>query len=427
MTFGKGVCVSVFLVDGGRRLAGEVNVQGSKNSALPILAATLLCRGECVLYNCPRLSDVDASLAILRYLGCTAYREGSTLVVDTDSLNRCDILPELMHRMRSSIIFLGATVARFGRARMSFPGGCELGPRPIDLHLSALREMGVTVSEEHGELDCVIEDRLHGAKIALPIPSVGATENIMIAAATAHGSTVIANAAREPEIVDLADFLNACGARISGAGESTVMIEGVERLSPACHAIIPDRIVAATLMSAAAVTGSDIRLKHVIPSHLQSVIPVFRDSGCEIETEPEGLRLSAPYRLHSPKLIRTMPYPGFPTDAQAPVMSMAAVADGMTVFVENLFLSRYSHVSELCRLGADIRVEGKVAVVDGVRRLLSAQVRARDLRGAAALVVASLCAKGKSEISGIDYLERGYEDFELVLSSLGADVKKIIQ
>ena len=417
--------MSVFVVDGGRRLAGEVSVQGSKNSALPILAATLLCRGECVLYNCPRLSDVEASLAILRYLGCTAYREGSALIVNTDGLNRCDIPPELMHRMRSSIIFLGATVARFGKARMSFPGGCELGPRPIDLHLSALREMGISVSEEHGELDCSIEDRLCGAKLALPIPSVGATENIMIAAATAHGTTVIANAAREPEIVDLADFLNACGARVSGAGESTVIIEGVERLEPACHAIIPDRIVAATLMSAAAVTGSEIELKHVIPSHMQAVLPVFRNSGCEIEIKPEGLRLSAPYRLHSPKLIRTMPYPGFPTDAQAPVMSMAAVADGMTVFVENLFLSRYSHVSELCRLGADIRVEGKVAVVDGVRRLLSANVRAHDLRGAAALVVAALCAEGKSEISGIEYLERGYEDFELVLSSLGADVKKL--
>ena len=417
--------MSVFAVDGGRRLAGEVSVQGSKNSALPILAATLLCRGECVLYNCPRLSDVEASLSILRYLGCKARREGSTLIVDTAGADRCDIPPELMHRMRSSIIFLGAMTARFGKARMSFPGGCELGPRPIDLHLSALREMGITIGEEHGELDSFIEDRLSGAKIAMPIPSVGATENIMIAAATAQGSTVIANAAREPEIVDLADFLNACGAKISGAGESTIMIEGVERLKPAGHAIIPDRIVAATLMSAAAVTGSAIELKHVIPSHMQSVLPVFRNSGCEIDIKPDGLRLNAPYRLHSPKLIRTMPYPGFPTDAQAPVMSMAAVAQGMTVFVENLFLSRYSHVSELCRLGADIRVEGKVAVVDGVRKLLSARVRAHDLRGAAALVVAALCAEGESEIGGIEYLERGYEDFELVLSSLGADVKKL--
>lgn len=417
--------VSVFVVDGGRRLSGEVKVQGSKNSALPILAATLLCRGESVLHNCPRLSDVEASLAILRYIGCTARREGDTVIVDTGSVTRFEIPPELMHRMRSSIIFLGAMIARFDRVRMTFPGGCELGPRPIDLHLSALREMGVEIGEEHGELDCRVRDMLHGANISLPVPSVGATENIMIAAALATGTTVISNAAREPEIVDLADYLNACGAEIHGAGESTVVIDGVESLSPAVHTMIPDRIVAATLMSAAAATGSDILMRGIIPSHLRSVFPVFRNSGCEITVKREGVRITAPYRLQSPKLIRTMPYPGFPTDAQAPVMSMAAVADGMTVFVENIFTSRYSHVSELCRFGADIRVEGKVAVVDGVKRLLSANVRAQDLRGAAALVVAALCAVGKSEISGIEYLERGYEDFELALSSLGADVKKI--
>ena len=417
--------VSVFVIDGGKRLSGEVRLQGSKNSALPILAATLLCRGECILHNCPRLSDVEASLSILRYIGCTARREGGTVIVDTGSVTRYDIPAELMHRMRSSIIFLGAMIARFDRVRMSFPGGCELGPRPIDLHLNALREMGIDICEEHGELDCCVRDTLHGATISLPIPSVGATENIMIAAACARGTTVISNAAREPEIVDLADFLNACGAAIQGAGESTVVIDGVRELKPCIHAMIPDRIVAATLMSAAAVTGSDLYMKGVIPSHLESVLPVFRDSGCEITIKGDGVRISAPYRLKSPKLIRTMPYPGFPTDAQAPVMSMAAVADGMTVFVENIFLSRYSHVSELCRFGADIRVEGKVAVVDGVRKLLSANVRAQDLRGAAALVVAALCAKGQSEIRGIEYLERGYEDFELVLSSLGADVKKI--
>ena len=417
--------VSVFVVDGGRNLSGEIRLQGSKNSALPILAATLLCGGECVLHNCPRLSDVEASLAILRYIGCTARREGNTVIVDTGSVSRFDIPAELMHRMRSSIIFLGAMIARFDRVRMSFPGGCELGPRPIDLHLDALREMGIEICEEHGELDCSVKEELHGANIALPIPSVGATENIMIAAVIAKGTTVISNAAREPEIVDLADFLNACGAKIHGAGESTVVIDGTKKLRPAVHAMIPDRIVAATLMSAAAVTGSSIRMTGIIPSHLESVFPVFRDSGCEINIDGEGVRISAPYRLRSPKLIRTMPYPGFPTDAQAPVMSMAAVADGMTVFVENMFLSRYSHVSELCRFGADIRVEGKVAVVDGVKRLLSANVRAYDLRGAAALVVAALCARGKSEIGGIEYLERGYEDFELVLSELGADIKKI--
>ena len=414
-----------FIVEGGRRLSGEVRLQGSKNSALPILAATLLCRGECVLYNCPDLSDVEASLDILRYIGCTARREGDVVIVDTGSVTRFDIPPALMHRMRSSIIFLGAMIARFDRARMTFPGGCELGPRPIDLHIAALREMGADICEEHGELDCCVGDGLHGADIALTIPSVGATENIMIAASVARGTTVITNAAREPEIIDLADFLNSCGAKISGAGESTVVIDGADRLYPAAHAMIPDRIVAATLMSAAAVTGSDIRFSGIVPSHLGAVIPVFKDSGCEIDISGDGMSFSSPARVRSPKLIRTMPYPGFPTDAQAPVMSMACVADGMTVFVENMFESRYSHVGELCRLGADIRVEGRVAVVSGVRRLLSARVRAHDLRGAAALVVAALCAKGKSEITGIEYLERGYESFELVLSALGADIKKI--
>ena len=417
--------MSVYVIEGGRRLSGEVGVQGSKNSALPILAATLLCRGECVLYNCPQLSDVEASLMILRYIGCTARREGDVLIVDTAGVNRFDIPPELMHRMRSSIIFLGAMIARFSRARMTFPGGCELGPRPIDLHLSALRAMGAEISEEHGELDCRVNDTLSGAAITLPIPSVGATENIMIAAAAARGTTVITNAAREPEICDLADFLNACGADIRGAGESAVVIQGAERLRPADHTIIPDRIVAATLMSAAAVTGSDIRLKNMVPSHLSAVLPVFRESGCEINQTGGSLDFRAPYRLKAPRLVRTAPYPGFPTDAQAPLMSMAAVADGITVFVENMFESRYGHVGELCRLGADIRVEGKVAVVDGVRRLLSARVRARDLRGAAALVVAALNAKGTSVIEGVEYLERGYDSFELVLSALGAQMKKI--
>ncbi len=417
--------VSMYLVEGGRTLRGEVRVQGSKNSTLPILAASLLCRGESVLFNCPRLADVEASLEILRYIGCTAHRDGNVVIVNTDSVTRNEIPSSLMHKMRSSIIFLGAMIARFDRVRMSFPGGCELGPRPIDLHLDALREMGVEICEDHGELDCRITERLHGANIALTIPSVGATENIMIAAATAEGTTIISNAAREPEITDLADYLIACGAKIEGAGESTVIIDGVKELHPASHAIIPDRIVAATLMSAAAVTGSDIRFKSIIPSHLGSIIPVFRECGCEIEYSGDGVMFRSPYRLKSPKLIRTMPYPGFPTDAQAPLMSVASVADGLTVFVENMFESRYSHVSELCRLGANIRVEGRVAVVDGVRRLLSARVRARDLRGAAALVAAALCARGKSEVEGIEFLERGYEDFELVLSALGADIKKV--
>lgn len=413
------------LVTGGRRLSGEVKVQGSKNSTLPILAATLLCEDESVLYNCPDLSDVDASIRILRYLGCTATRSSDTLVVNTSNVHRSDIPHDLMLQMRSSIIFLGVLIARCGRAKMSLPGGCELGPRPIDLHLSSLRQMGIEITEQHGELECVVRDGIKPCEIALSFPSVGATENIMLTAVKAKGTTVITNAAKEPEIVDLADFLNSCGAKVSGAGESTIIIDGVDKLHGCNHAIIADRIVATTLMSAAAITGSRVSLDGVILSHLSSVIPVFEQMGCEMTYKTSKLIIDAPKRLSCAKLVRTMPYPGFPTDAQAPVMAVSCKARGLTVFVENIFESRYKHVDELIRLGANIGVEGKIAMVDGVRYLSGANVRALDLRGAAALVVASLCAQGHTEITGINYLERGYEDLEVVLASLGADIKKI--
>lgn len=413
------------LITGGRKLSGEVKVQGSKNSTLPILAATLLCEDESVLFNCPDLTDVDASIRILRYLGCKATRQASTLIVDTKDMSRSDIPHDLMREMRSSIIFLGVLIARCGRAKMSLPGGCELGPRPIDLHLSALRQMGIDITEQHGELECVATDGIKPSKIALSFPSVGATENIMLTAVKAKGTTIITNAAKEPEIEDLADFLNSCGAKVSGAGESTIIIEGVDKLCGCNHSIIPDRIVAATLMSAAATTSSKITLDGVIQSHLSSIIPVFEQAGCELTYNSGKLTIDAPYRLRSPKLIRTMPYPGFPTDAQAPIMAMTCKASGLTVFVENIFESRYKHVDELNRLGANIKVEGKVAVVDGVRYLSGANVQALDLRGAAALVVAALSAQGNTQVSGVNYLERGYDDFEVVLQTLGADIKKI--
>ncbi len=417
--------MSKLLITGGRKLSGEVKVQGSKNSTLPILAATLLCEDESVLFNCPKLKDVDATIRILRYLGCKATRDDSTLIVDTKVMKRSDIPHDLMREMRSSIIFLGVLISRCKRARMSLPGGCELGPRPIDLHLSALRQMGIEINEQHGELECVAKDGIKASKIALSFPSVGATENIMLTAVKAKGTTIITNAAKEPEIEDLADFLNKCGARISGAGESTIIIEGVDKLYGCSHSIIPDRIVAATLLSCAACTSSKITLDSVIQSHLSSIIPVFEQAGCEITCKSGKLTIDSPLRLSSPKLVRTMPYPGFPTDAQAPVMAMTCKAQGLTVFVENIFESRYKHVDELNRLGADIKVEGKVALVDGVKHLSGAKVRALDLRGAAALVVAALCAQGNTQVCGINYLERGYDELEVVLQTLGADIKKI--
>lgn len=417
--------MSKLLVTGRKKLGGETYVQGAKNSALPVLAATILTKGENVIFNCPDLSDIDASVGILRYLGCSVSRSGGAMLINAEGINKSDIPDELMRKTRSSIVFLGAILARTGRARMSFPGGCEIGPRPIDLHLKALRQMGADIREKHGYLDCTAPNGLKGTKIALSFPSVGATEDVMIAACFARGITTITNAAREPEICDLADFLNKCGAKISGAGEGVIVIEGVTSLNSASHSIIPDRIVASTLLACAAVTNSKILLDGIVCSHLASVIPVFEEAGCKIRCTTGKLEISAPERLRAMKTVRTMPYPGFPTDAQAPVLAAACVADGTTVFVENIFENRYRHTGELVRMGANIKTVGKVAVVEGVNALYGASVEAADLRGAAALVVAGLCAESQTVISGVKYLQRGYENFELTLSALGADIKKI--
>lgn len=337
--------MSKLIIKGRKRLSGKVEIQGAKNSALPILAATLLTRGGSVINNCPDLSDVEITLNILRYLGCTAQLDGNTVTVDSKCADKFDIPDELMRAMRSSIIFLGALISRFGKARLTFPGGCELGPRPIDLHLNALRMLGVEISEQHGTLECVAPDGIHGAKISLSFPSVGATENIMLAAVTAEGTTVITNAAREPEICDLADCLNSFGANISGAGEGTITIDGVDSLTGAMHTIIPDRIAAATYMAAAAATGGRVLIDRVVPTHLSAIIPVFEESGCTVEQNGNSILLDAPNRLRAVNLIRTMPYPGFPTDAQPPLMAMLASARGTGIFVENIFENRYKHTT----------------------------------------------------------------------------------
>ena len=412
--------MSQLLVRGGQPLHGEVTIQGAKNSVLPILAATVLTGDRVVLRGCPRLRDVDASIRILQSLGCRAQWEGDALTVDTAALNRCEISDILMREMRSSAIFLGAVLARLGRADISYPGGCELGPRPIDLHLSGLRDLGADIREEGGILHCTAS-RLAGRELMLSLPSVGATENLMLAACGAEGPTVISNAAREPEIVDLQDFLNACGAEVSGAGSTSVTIRGGKPLHGCEFRCMPDRIVAATYLCACASAGGEVYLRGARERHLATVADALRQAGCTVAGDGEGIACRCRRRLRAVRPVRTAPYPGFPTDAQAVLMAAMLKSRGTTVFEENIFENRYRHVDELTRMGAEIRVAGRVAVVTGVERLSGAAVRCTDLRGGAALCVAALAADGETRIFETAHIDRGYEDIVRDLRALGAD------
>ncbi len=412
--------MSQLIIKGGRRLHGEVAVQGAKNSVLPILAATLLTSDTVALEGCPRLRDVDASMRILEGLGCSVRWEGNTLTADTSVLHQWEISDILMREMRSSAVFLGAILARCGQAELSYPGGCELGPRPIDLHLAGLRELGAEIEECGGLLHCKAS-RLRGKEIVLSLPSVGATENLMLAACGAEGVTTIANAAREPEIVDLQEFLNACGARVSGAGSSTVAVEGGRKLHGCTYRVMPDRIATATYLCAAASAGGEVFLRGAREDHLATVTAVLREAGCTLESDPAGIRCVCRERPMAVRPVRTAPYPGFPTDAQAILMAALLRNRGTSVFEENIFENRYRHVDELTRMGARIRVSGRTAVVSGVDRLCGAAVRCTDLRGGAALCVAALAAEGETQVSALRHIDRGYENLEQDLKALGAD------
>ncbi len=417
--------MSKIIIKGGNRLCGKVSVHGAKNSVLPIMAATVICNGVNVIHNCPKISDVETSFKILTHLGCVCTRDQNTVTVDSRNVNKAEIPEALMREMRSSIVFFGSVVARCGSCKLSSPGGCELGPRPIDLHISSLRELGFDICEDCGFLCGKRNDKLCQKRITLSFPSVGATENIILASATAKGCTIISNAAREPEICDLQNFLNSAGADICGAGSDTIIVNGVKSLCAAEHTIIPDRIVAATAMSSVAITGGKAEICDIVPSHITSVIDIMRQAGCEVKVDRDSLLIDAPSKLNRLPFVRTMCYPGFPTDSGPPILAMTTLAQGCSVFNENIFESRFRYVDELKRLGACVNVQGKLAIIEGVKRLSGATVEATDLRGGAALAVAALAAEGTTEINKVHYIDRGYENIENLFSSLGADAIRI--
>lgn len=407
---------------GGNRLSGSVRISGAKNAVLPILAASLLTADELVLHNVPHLADVKTMLSLLEGMGVTCHQEGETVRLCAANVTSTVAPYELVKTMRASILVLCPLATRFGAARVSLPGGCTIGARPVDQHIQALLKMGADVQIDHGFVD-LKSGRLQGTKIVTDMVTVTGTENIMMAAVLAEGRTVIENAAREPEVVDLANCLRAMGAKIEGDGTSTIVIDGCDSLHGAEHSVIPDRIEAGTFMAAAAAMKGDVTLTNVAPDTLSVVIDKIREAGAEIETGPDWIHVTMNGRPKSVS-IRTEPHPGFPTDMQAQIMALDCVADGTAQITETIFENRFMHVPELQRLGADIQVEGHTAVVRGVEQLQGARLMATDLRASASLVIAALAAEGESIVDRIYHLDRGYDRMELKLQALGADIRR---
>ena len=412
-----------FVIEGGRPLYGEIEIQSAKNAVLPLLAASVLTEERIVIHNCPRITDVLNMAQILEELGCrTSFTDGALTVDPSDAANH-EIPAALAKELRSSVFMLGSVLSRFGRARIAYPGGCDIGLRPIDLHLGGLRRLGVRIEEEGGYINCTC-GKMRGADIVLGCPSVGATENIMLAAVKAEGTTVIRNAAKEPEIADLQNFVNRMGGRISGGGSSTVVVEGVKSLRGAEYTPVSDRIEAGTFLIASAMCGGELVLKNARAENLSALLDKLREISCKIHAIDDKIYIKSGARF-SPKLIETSPYPGFPTDLQAPMTALACICGGSTVVVENLFETRFKHVPELIRMGADITVRGRSAFVRGVPRLHGADVCAGDLRGGAALALAAVSAEGRSTVTDLRHIDRGYSEFEYKLRGAGARIRRV--
>jgi len=411
------------IIEGPRKLQGEIRISGAKNAALPLIAATLLAPGWHVIHNVPDLRDTRTILALLETFGAEWKREGSTLLVNTDSLNNSEASYDLVKTMRASILVLGPLLARTGKARVSLPGGCAIGARPIDFHLQGLKNMGATLTLEEGYVTASVKKHLTGGDIYFDVPSVTGTENILMAAVLAKGETVIKNAAREPEVTNLVDMLISMGAKIEGRMTDRLAVKGVKALKPAEITTIPDRIETGTYLIAIGTTGGEATLTHCTPSHLPALIEKLRAAGLIIKESKDSIYVSRPARVQSID-IKTMPYPGFPTDLQAQTMVLMALANGLSVITETIFENRFMHVAELQRMGAEIKINGNSAIVKGIKQLKGARVMATDLRASASLVLAGLAAHGTTEISRIYHLERGYEDMVGKLQALGARVSK---
>ncbi len=411
------------IIQGGERLIGEVEVSGSKNATLPIFAATLLTEGDNLFHHVPNLRDVHTILKVLTHMGVRVWNEGDTYWINAKEILNCEAPYELVKTMRASILVLGPLVARMKRAYVSLPGGCAIGARPINLHLMGLEAMGAKIELRHGYIDAKV-DQLRGATITFDTVTVTGTENLMMAATLAKGKTILYNAAMEPEVVELANVLNQMGAKINGAGTPVIEIEGVDSLHAIEHTIIPDRIEAGTLMVAAGLTQGNIKILNCPLHHMEAVVNKLRETGMEIESDGEGTRVVGNRRIRSAD-VKTQPYPGFPTDMQAQFMVLMSLARGLSVITETIFENRFIHVSELRRMGADIRLQGDTAIIQGVESLSGAPVMATDLRASASLVLAGLAAEGKTEVSRVYHLDRGYEALDRKLTKLGANIQRV--